>query len=98
MFDGLIEPRPDPDLAPERALWDDGAGSGPRTLPPGTWASLTLEFPEPLDPDRARAFFCTGTPGSSTARWRSSVWTIVGMEAARPARDCDSVDNRQTQP
>ena len=49
-FDGLIEPRPDPDLAPVRASWDDGAESGPRTLPPGSWASLTLEFPEPREP------------------------------------------------
>jgi hypothetical protein len=55
-FDGLIEPRPDPDLAPDRALWDDGAGTGPRTLPPGTWASITLEFPKPLEP-RSRSSF-----------------------------------------
>jgi hypothetical protein len=55
-FDGLIEPRPDPDLAPVRTSWDDGAESGPRTLPPGTWASLTLEFPEPGEP-RSRSSF-----------------------------------------
>jgi uncharacterized protein YheU (UPF0270 family) len=55
-FDGPIEPRPDPDLAPVRTVWDDGAESGPRTLPPGTWASLTLEFPEPPQP-RSRSSF-----------------------------------------
>jgi hypothetical protein len=56
LFDGLIEPRPDPDLSPVQTVWNDGTESGPRTLPPGTWASLTLEFPEPLEP-RSRSSF-----------------------------------------
>ena len=55
-FEGPIEPRPDPDLTPVRTVWDDGAESGPRTLPPGIWASLTLEFPEPPEP-RSRSSF-----------------------------------------
>jgi hypothetical protein len=28
---------------------------------------------------------------------RSTVWIIVGMEVAPPARDCDSVASRETQ-
>jgi hypothetical protein len=55
-FDGLIEPRPDPDLAPVQTSWGDGTEPGLRTLPSGTWASLTLEFPEPLEP-RSRSSF-----------------------------------------
>jgi hypothetical protein len=51
-----IEPRPDHDLAPVRIVWDDGAESGPRSLPPGTWASLTLEFPEPPEPRSHSSF------------------------------------------
>jgi hypothetical protein len=55
-FDGPIEPPPDPDLAPVRATWDNGSESGPRTLLPGTWASLTLDFPAPAEP-RSRSSF-----------------------------------------
>jgi hypothetical protein len=55
-FDGPSEPRPDPDLAPVRTFWADEAEPGPRTLAPGTWASLTLEFSEPPAP-RSRSSF-----------------------------------------
>jgi hypothetical protein len=49
-------PRPDPDVAPVRATWDDNASPGPRTLAPGAWASLTLELAAPPAP-RMRATF-----------------------------------------
>ena len=43
-FDGPIEPRPDPDLAPVRTCVGRWSRSGLRTLPPGTWASLTTRI------------------------------------------------------
>jgi hypothetical protein len=36
---------PEPDIAPIAATWDDSAATGARTLSPGSWASLTIEFP-----------------------------------------------------
>src|SRR5262249_3841290 len=35
----------DPDLELTQATWDDGGEPGSRTLDPGRWASLTVEFP-----------------------------------------------------
>ncbi|MFN8593891.1 MAG: hypothetical protein U0031_20715 [Thermomicrobiales bacterium] len=48
--------RPDPDIAPLSAVWDDTGQSGPRTLDAGTTATLTLTFP-PLPAPRAQASF-----------------------------------------
>ena len=42
--------RPDPDLFATSAVWHDGAASGSRTLAPGEWASLLLDFPAPPEP------------------------------------------------
>jgi hypothetical protein len=50
------EPGSDADISPVRASWDDGTAPGPRTLSPGTWASLTLEFP-PLPAPRTQPSF-----------------------------------------
>lgn len=48
-------PSADPDVAPRAADWDDGAPAGPRTIEPGAWASLTLEFPA-AEPRSAASF------------------------------------------